>query len=209
MRFLTKVYIIITFAFCISINQSFSQSIDHKVQKKSYKAFKKQINKTYKSDEKSPLKSEDLKSFRKLPIYKFDKTFVVEAKFIKSENEKPFNMPTTTDRIAKYQKYGEVHFEMKGNSYALNVYTNLSLQNIPIYRDYLFFPFTDESNGSSTYGGGRYLDLRINKSGKILIDFNQAYNPYCAYNDRYSCPIVPKENHINEEINAGVKAPDK
>jgi TonB family protein len=74
------------------------------------------------------------------------------------------------------------------------------------HADHLFFPFTDETNGKETYGGGRYLDLRIPKSGDdIVIDFNMAYNPYCAYSSRYSCPIVPADNQMNIEVPAGVK----
>ena len=74
------------------------------------------------------------------------------------------------------------------------------------YKDYLFLPFTDLTNGTVTYGGGRYIGLRIPKSGnKIIIDFNQAYNPFCAYSGNYSCPIVPEENNLDVQVKAGVK----
>ncbi|WP_321538818.1 DUF1684 domain-containing protein [Flavobacterium piscinae] len=70
----------------------------------------------------------------------------------------------------------------------------------------MFLPFTDLTSGIESYGGGRYIDLKI-QEGKIwTIDFNQAYNPYCAYNEKYSCPIVPEENDLKVEIKAGVKA---
>jgi uncharacterized protein (DUF1684 family) len=72
--------------------------------------------------------------------------------------------------------------------------------------DYLFLPFLDETNGFETYGGGRYLDLRIPVGDTIEIDFNTAYNPFCAYNEKYSCPIVPRENYLQTRIEAGVKA---
>ncbi|MFV9484298.1 DUF1684 domain-containing protein, partial [Christiangramia sp. ASW11-125] len=71
--------------------------------------------------------------------------------------------------------------------------------------DYLFLPFTDETNGISTYDGGRYLDFSIPEEKRVTIDFNRAYNPYCAYSGRYSCPIPPKENHLETAIPAGVK----
>ena len=74
------------------------------------------------------------------------------------------------------------------------------------YKDYLFLPFLDDTNGEGSYGGGRYIDLRIPDSDTMIIDFNTAYNPYCAYNDRYSCPIVPRQNYLDVAIEAGVKA---
>ncbi len=76
---------------------------------------------------------------------------------------------------------------------------------MPRFKGQLFFPFTDLSSGFGSYGGGRYIDLHIPPSDSILIDFNRSYNPYCAYNGRYSCPIPPRENHINFEITAGVR----
>ena len=74
------------------------------------------------------------------------------------------------------------------------------------YEDYLFLPFLDNTNGVTSYGGGRYIELRISKGDSIEIDFNSAYNPYCAYNEKYSCPIVPRENYLDIEVKAGVKA---
>ena len=74
------------------------------------------------------------------------------------------------------------------------------------YRDYLFLPFTDKTNGSETYTGGRYIDLSIPEGDTLEINFNKAYNPYCAYNPKYSCPIVPGVNALDTEVRAGVKA---
>ena len=74
--------------------------------------------------------------------------------------------------------------------------------------DHLFLPFTDNTNGVETYGGGRYIDLKIPAGNTINIDFNKAYNPYCAYSDKYSCPIPPPENHLDIEIKAGIKLTD-
>ncbi len=73
------------------------------------------------------------------------------------------------------------------------------------FENYLFLPFTDLTNGNGTYGGGRYIDLEIPKGDTMVIDFNKSYNPYCAYNGKYSCPIPPKENDLNIAIKAGVK----
>ena len=73
------------------------------------------------------------------------------------------------------------------------------------YKDYLFLPFSDLTCGKDSYIGGRYIDMRIPKSNTVLIDFNKAYNPYCAYSYKYSCPIVPLDNDLDIEILAGVK----
>ena len=99
-------------------------------------------------------------------------------------------------------------FEVGGKSCALNLYQNLRLVNMPEYQDYLFLPFKDATNGDSTYGGGRYLDFRqkdISSEGILLLDFNKAYNPYCAYSDGFNCPIPPLPNHLAIEVPAGEK----
>ena len=88
----------------------------------------------------------------------------------------------------------------------LTVYQSLALLDDPEYQDYLFLPFKDETNGKDTYGGGRYLDLRIPQNDELIIDFNKAYHPFCAYNATdYSCPIVPQNNWLQLPIETGVK----
>ena len=87
-----------------------------------------------------------------------------------------------------------------------NIYKNIELSKREQYKDYLFMLFTDKTSGITSYGGGRYLDLRIPKNGnKLHIDFNKAYNPYCAYNHKYSCPIPSNDDYLDMEIKAGVK----
>jgi uncharacterized protein (DUF1684 family) len=78
---------------------------------------------------------------------------------------------------------------------------------MPKYKNYLFVPFKDMTNGKETYGGGRYLDLETTdiQNDSVILDFNKAYNPYCAYSNGYSCPIPPKENHLAVSIEAGEK----
>ena len=85
----------------------------------------------------------------------------------------------------------------------------MTLIRQPQFKDYLFLPFKDDTNGVETYGGGRYMDVRIStvKDGKIILNFNKAYNPYCAYNKEYVCPLVPKDNILNISIKAGEKRP--
>ena len=115
-------------------------------------------------------------------------------------------MPTTTHRTPKYVKYGEVYFTIDGVGLQLNVYQSLPVSQDPEFVDYLFLPFTDLTSGDGSYGGGRFLDTTIPKGDTIVLDFNKAYNPYCAYNSAYSCPIPPKENDLLVRVEAGVKA---
>ena len=115
-------------------------------------------------------------------------------------------MKTTTDRLPEYVKHGIVTFDLFDKSYSLNIYRNLDIIDRDGYEDYLFLPFLDDTNGDESYGGGRYIDLDIPEGNNLVIDFNSAYNPYCTYNEKYSCPIVPRENYLSLEINAGVKA---
>ena len=169
-------------------------------------AWQKELNEQFVDEDESPLGKKARKKFEGLDFFPIDSSYRITAQFIRTPNELPFNMPTTTDRLPVYVKYGEVTFELKGETVILPLYKSQTLLDTDAMMDYLFLPFTDETNGIKTYGGGRYLDLEVPKSNEIIIDFNKSYNPYCAYNGNYSCPIPPKENHIPVEINAGVKS---
>jgi len=157
--------------------------------------FQREINAQYKDATESPLKEEDRKEFVGLDFFKYDSTYVVDALFTRTTNEQPFKMKTTTDRLPEYVKYGILDFFLNGEIFQLNIYQNQELIKQEGYENYLFLPFSDETNGIESYGGGRYIDLRIPEGNQLTIDFNSAYNPYCAYNDKYSCPIVPRENY--------------
>ncbi len=167
--------------------------------------YQQNLNKEYSDKKESPLTDEDFLTFKSLNFYEINTKFIVEAKFFKSENEKVFEMKTSTSRLPKYLKYGELHFKIDNLDYKLNIYRNIDLIKKEGYEDYLFLPFSDLTCGNQSYIGGRYIDLRIPKSDKIIIDFNKSYNPYCAYNYKYSCPIVPLENDLKVTILAGVK----
>jgi len=153
--------------------------------------------------ENSPLKAADLPY---LQFYEADSTYRVEARFEKSKS-KSFEMPTYSGMNKTYVKYGVLKFRLHGRRQTLTVYRSLSLQTIAKYKDYLFVPFKDKTNGGETYGGGRYLDLKTTdlKSNTVVLDFNRAYNPYCAYSTGYNCPIPPLNNHLAIAISAGEK----
>jgi len=167
--------------------------------------WQKEMDAQLSDEEGSPLAKKELKRFDGLEYYPIDSTYRVKARFIRTPNELPFNMPTTTDRLPIYVKYGEAVFTLNGKEFTLPLYQSQTLLSVDTMEDYLFLPFTDLTNGIETYGGGRYLDLKVPQEDFIILDFNKAYNPYCAYNERYSCPIPPRANRLDIEIRAGAK----
>ncbi|WP_339836113.1 DUF1684 domain-containing protein [uncultured Flavobacterium sp.] len=191
----------ITYIFLLLTLNLFAQK--EKVQKS--KEYQEELNVSFADSLHSPLTQEDRLHFEGLDFFPIDEKYVVKAKFIKLKKQKPFDMPTTTARKPKYIKYGELYFTIDSKELVLTVYKNIDLSKRKGFEDYLFLPFLDETNGIKTYGGGRFLDIKVPKSKEVIIDFNKAYNPYCTYNQEYSCPIVPLENELAVEINAGVK----
>ena len=169
------------------------------------KEYQDNLNKEFADSISSPLEKEDLAHFEKLDFFPINDQFIVEATFEKIKRGKVFEMRTTTSRKPKYKVFGLLRFQIEGKNFELFVYQSQDLMKKKEYEDYLFLPFTDYTNGVESYGAGRYLDFTIPKTNKVVIDFNKAYNPYCAYNKKYSCPIVPEENDLKIEIKAGVK----
>jgi len=167
-------------------------------------AFRQKLNEEYRNPKESPLAPEALQSFTGHEFFPADLRYRVQARFKRTANEPVFKITTSTDRRPEYVKYGEAQFELNGKTYTLSLYQSLALTQKEEYKDYLFLPFTDLTNGKDSYGGGRYLDLRIPAGNFILIDFKQAYTPFCAYSHKYSCPVPPKENHLPVEVKAGI-----
>ena len=171
----------------------------------SIKEFQFELNTKYADKDESPLTEKDLKEFKALDFFSIDSTYKINAKFELNENPVFFEMPTTTERKPIYKTYGKATFVIDGKELVLHIYQNQDLIKMPEYKNHLFIPFTDLTNSNGTYGGGRYIDLEIPEGDTIVIDFNRAYNPYCAYNHKYSCPIPPRENDLSVAIKAGVK----
>ena len=167
--------------------------------------FQKKINEEYANPKESPLLADDLSKFQSLDFFPINERAFVTAQFVRTKKEKPFKMKTSTSRTPVYIKYGELTFTLEGKELKLNVYRDIELAKKPAFRDHLFLPFSDLTSGKESYIGGRYIDLKIPKGNTIVVDFNMAYNPYCAYNYKYSCPLVPLENDLDVAINAGVK----
>ena len=157
------------------------------------------------SESRSPLTEQDTAM---LDFFSPDPSWRISARFERTEDAMPFDMPTYSGRSAQYQQYGVLYFDKDGKTYSLQIYQNLRLLTSRKYYDYLFLPFKDITNDESTYGGGRYLDFKqgdISADNWMIIDFNKAYNPWCAYSDGYNCPIPPASNHLELPVNAGEK----
>ena len=174
----------------------------------SYKQLIDKHREEYKADfikeTRSPLKEADLKN---LDFYEPDASYKTTAALTLLTDQKPFKMPTFEGTGSEYVRYAKISFNLHGKLLNMVLYRNLGLMTHPVYKDLLFLPFTDETNKHTTYGGGRYIDLdsKTIKNGKIEIDFNKAYNPYCAYSSGYRCPIPPEENDLAIAIKAGEK----
>ncbi len=196
--FIITVSIIVLFTNCTTQKKNYEDEI---------KLFQYELNIQYADVEESPLTAEDIKTFKALEFFEIDESYNIEADFELTPDTPIFEMKTTTDRLPLYRKYGIAHFTINGQKLSLNLYQNQKLMASLDFENYLFLPFNDTTNGISTYGGGRFIDIEIpsENSKTIVIDFNKAYNPYCAYNQKYSCPIPPPENNLPVALNAGVK----
>ena len=166
--------------------------------------FQDNMNEEFKNPETSPLPDRYRKDFEGLAFFEPNTNYVVKAKLVLTPEALPFLMPTTTDRKSEEVVYGIAHFQLNGKEHRLEIYQNKELMLQEEHKDYLFLPFSDKTNGEETYSGGRYIDLAIPNGDSIIIDFNKAYNPYCAYNKKYSCPIVPNVNAMDTRVMAGV-----
>jgi uncharacterized protein (DUF1684 family) len=166
--------------------------------------FRKGYMDDFLKDPRSPLKQDDLQYLR---FYDTDSTYRVTAKADLLTNQTPFTIPAFDGTAKQYVRYALLSFTLKDKPLHLTIYKSIALSANPAYSNYLFLPFTDNTNGKETYGGGRYIDLTTKdiKNGSIVIDFNKAYNPYCAFASGYSCPKPPDENSLDIAVVAGEK----
>ncbi|MEP7255816.1 MAG: DUF1684 domain-containing protein [Ferruginibacter sp.] len=180
----------------IFISQSaFAQKEDFYV--KSIQAYQKKY-----VAEHEVVKKNDKKYFRFFPV---GKTYNVTCGFEKITDTIGFTMKTSANTLKHYFKYGRLNFKLSGSDCHLFVYQSKDLMQTGQYRNYLFVPFTDATTGDESYGSGRYLEFYIQdiQNNMLKLDFNKAYNPYCAYSPDYKCPIPPKENNLSIAIKAG------
>ncbi len=173
------------------------------------KKFQKELNAEYRNPKETPLRGGNFTRFKAHPFFPVDMKYRITAQFTKTENAEPFGLPTSSGKTKVYKEYGKAYFKLDGKPYTLTLYQSMDLIKQEKYKDYLFLPFRDATNGKETYGGGKYMDLTIPKGNTIILDFNKSYQPYCAYNAYdYNCPVVPEENRLPVEIRAGVMYED-
>lgn len=180
--------------FCLTVKgQSYSDTVQQ---------FRQKYIAEHLADKRSPIKSAQVKL---LNFFTPNRKYCVWADFTETPGSKPFLIHTHSGKQKPYREYGTLSFVIGGEKQTLHVYQSMDLMKEDAHKDYLFIPFNDETNYERTFGGGRYIDLSITdiKDGKVLLDFNKCYNPYCAYADGFSCPIPPKENYLHVKIEAG------
>src|SRR5690606_18517382 len=147
----------------------------------------------------------EIAAFPGLDYYGVDPAYRVTARFERAEGDEPVAMNTSGGDIRDYRRFGTLHFELGGEPLTLAAYQSVAPHEDPAYADYLAVPFKDATSGETTYAAGRYLDLRIPAGDEVVLDFNKAYAPYCAYSAAYSCILPPRENHLAVAVEAGVK----
>ena len=159
-------------------------------------AFRAEKDEFFGGHPQSPLTIEQRRDFRGLNYFAEDPSLRMELTVEEFSTREEVGMQTSTGDVQNYLKFGRVHFQVEGVDVTLTVYQN----------DHGYFlPFVDALAGSETYPAGRYLEPEALPGGSLLIDFNLAYNPYCAYNEMWSCPITPAENRLKVAIRAGEK----
>ncbi len=158
--------------------------------------FRREKDEFFKHDPQSPLTPEQRKKFGGLKYYPENPALRIVTPIEEYTDKQPVTMITSTGSVQEYLKYGQFSFEVNGEQATLQVYQDPD-------QGYFFLPFVDATAPDETYGASRYLEIEPAAGGKFLIDFNYAYNPYCAYNPYWSCPVPPKENRLTVRIEAG------
>ena len=161
------------------------------------------VNEQFFSPKETPLDSLNFYTFRGLKFFPIQEKYRVKATLTLLENDAVFNLPHSRDQTKPYKNYANAKFELDGKNYELMVLEQAEKK--PGNENYLLLPFLDQTNNKETYGGGRYIDLDKSEGKNIIIDFNKAYHPYCAYNSKYTCPIPPPQNKMNVAIEAGIR----
>jgi len=154
-----------------------------------------------KNDIDSPIPPNERPNFKGLNYFPPDPGYRVVSRLERFDKPKPITIATSTGSRQAYLRYGTFTFEIEGRSLKLTVYKSAE----DPYARSLFIPFSDETSGRLTYAAGRYLDLEEQGEDDYVLDFNMAYNPYCAYSEEYTCPIPPAENNLSVRILAGEK----
>ncbi len=165
--------------------------------------WRQQKDRFFKESDNSPLLPEDRQHFQGLNYFPIDPAYRFEGPIVRYQGLQIDTIIATGGDTRPALRYGYFAFRFQGKTYRLQIYKFFS--GDPESAQHLFLGFTDETNGTTTYGGGRYIDLKENPENHYVVDFNLAYNPYCAYNPQYSCALPPAENHLPFPVRAGEK----
>ncbi len=165
------------------------------------KTIREKRNLFFKEDPRSPLKESERKTFKGLLYYPIDLRYAMIGSIERYPiDPRPIyaHLPTSKGTEKKYVKYGRFKFGWTGKEYVLQIYR-------PLGGGEPFLPFKDKTSEADTYPKGRYLFIETMPGGKVLVDFNRAYNPFCEYNEKYTCTFAPEENWLGIAIRAGEK----
>ena len=149
-------------------------------------------------DPQSPLTNDQKATFGGLKYFDEEPSLKLTLQVRPYPEQDTIEMQTTTGGAASFVRWAKIAFSVDSAPAELTVYKDASL-------DTFFLPFADSTSGDETYGAGRYVELEAQPDGTLLVDFNYAYNPYCAYNEAWTCPITPAENRLRVPIRAGEK----
>jgi uncharacterized protein (DUF1684 family) len=159
-------------------------------------SFRHEKDDFFRHDPHSPLTAEQRQSFAGLRYFPENPDLDLKLEIAEFSEKETVTLQTTSGDVQEYQRYGRLRFAVEGEEVNLTLFRN---------PHGFFLPFADSLAGTETYGAGRYLEPELLPDGRVHVDFNLAYNPFCAYNELYSCPITPAENRIKVPIRAGEK----
>ena len=161
--------------------------------------FRRSKDEFFATDHHSPLTHEQQSGFHGLSYFDENPALMLALEPKELDPQETIEMQTSTGDVASYLRWGKLEFQVDGEKAELTVYRDADGEGF-------FLPFADQTSGSDTYGSGRYLEPQELPHGKLLVDFNYAYSPYCAYNEQWSCPLTPFENRLQVPIRAGEKS---
>lgn len=204
------VFFFLFIAFSVGLIRVWATEIDEVTfklaQEKMVIQWRKERDQFFKTHQRSPLSPKDRKTFKRLKYFPYDPQYVFcgEIKRYNFHVQNPeyyATFLTNKGTNKRYIRYGSFHFQINGKEHVLQVFKS-------ILSDTLFIPFKDKTNGKETYEGGRYIDAEILPGYRMVLDFNMAYHPSCAYNEKFICALPPRENFLDIEIRAGEMNPE-
>jgi uncharacterized protein len=200
MKYISIIILAIAFVFTAC-----EKKTDHSEYIEQLNVQRKDKDKRFKFTDTSPILPEKREEFKGLNYFPVEPSYKVDARYIPEEGIHIVQFNFTNGGIQEYLKIAELEFELEGEKHKLSAYQSSTHLRDPHLRNLLFIPFSDQTNGKETYGGGRYLDLDKPDSAGVILDFNLAYNPLCVYDPDYVCPLTPEENRLKIPIRAGEK----